>query len=227
MVRTLDDHRTPDPMTQLSIRVAVADDHPVIRLGVQSVLDEAPALHCIGAVQDSTELVALLQREPCDVLVTDYAMPGGAHGDGLALLDFLAAHFPQLRIVVMTGLDQPSLLNRLDAHGVHGIVSKGDDLQHVQSAVMAAYANRRFLSPSVAGMLDRREQRRVTALSPREQEVVELFIAGLSVAEIARKLDRKKQTVSTQKNNAMRKLGIERDAELLTFAADLGLKPHG
>ncbi|KAG0730797.1 hypothetical protein G6F23_015939 [Rhizopus arrhizus] len=76
-------------------------------------------------------------------------------------------------------------------------------------------------------MLDRREQRRVTALSPREQEVVELFIAGLSVAEIARKLDRKKQTVSTQKNNAMRKLGIERDAELLTFAADLGLKPQG
>ncbi|KAG1291011.1 hypothetical protein G6F63_016990 [Rhizopus arrhizus] len=66
MVRTLDDDRTPDPMTQLSIRVAVADDHPVIRLGVQSVLDEAPALHCIGAAQDSTELLALLQREPCD-----------------------------------------------------------------------------------------------------------------------------------------------------------------
>ncbi|KAG1246118.1 hypothetical protein G6F68_014777 [Rhizopus microsporus] len=92
---------------------------------------------------------------------------------------------------------------------------------------MAAYANRRFLSPSVAEMLDRREQRRVTALSPREQEVGDLFTAGLSVAEIARKLDRKKQTVSTQKNNAMRKLGIERDAELLTFAADLGLKPQG
>lgn len=211
-------------MTQLSIRVALADDHPVIRLGVQSALEEAPALHCIGAVADSTQLVDLLQREPCDVLVTDYAMPGGAHGDGLELLDYLHTHFPQLRIVVMTGLDQPALLHQLDARAVPSIISKGDDLQHVQAAVMAVYAQRRYLSPSVAELLQRRERRRVTALSAREQEVVALFISGLSVAEIALKLGRKKQTVSTQKINAMRKLGIESDAELHTFAVDLGLK---
>ncbi len=211
-------------MTQLSIRVALADDHPVIRLGVQSALEEAPALHCIGAVADSTQLVDLLQREPCDVLVTDYAMPGGLHGDGLELLDYLHENFPQLRIVVMTGLDQPALLHQLDARAVPGIISKGDDLQHVQAAVMAVYAQRRYLSPSVAELLQRRERRRVTALSAREQEVVALFISGLSVAEIALKLGRKKQTVSTQKINAMRKLGAESDAELHTFAADLGLK---
>lgn len=211
-------------MTQLAIRVALADDHPVIRLGVQSALDEAPALHCIGAVADSTQLVELLQREPCDVLVTDYAMPGGLHGDGLELLDYLQAHFPQLRVVVMTGLDQPALLHQLNARAVPGIVSKGDDLQHVQAAVMAVYAHRRYLSPGVAELLKRKERRRVTALTPREQEVVALFISGLSVAEIALKLDRKKQTVSTQKINAMRKLGIESDAELHTFAVDLGLR---
>lgn len=211
-------------MTQLSIRVALADDHPVIRLGVQSALEEAPALHCIGAVADSTQLVDLLQREPCDVLVTDYAMPGGAHGDGLELLDYLHENFPQLRVVVMTGLDQPALLHQLDARAVPGIISKGDDLQHVQAAVMAVYAQRRYLSPSVAELLQRRERRRVTALSAREQEVVALFISGLSVAEIALKLGRKKQTVSTQKINAMRKLGAESDAELHTFAVDLGLK---
>lgn len=211
-------------MNQLAIRVALADDHPVIRLGVRSALEEAPALHCIGAVADSTELVDLLQREACDVLVTDYAMPGGAHGDGLELLDYLSVHFPQLRVVVMTGLDQPSLLNQLDARAVPGIISKGDDLQHVQAAVMAVYANRRYISPSVAALLQNREQRRVTALSPREEEVIALFISGLTVAEIAAQLGRKKQTVSTQKINAMRKLGIERDAELHRHAVDLGLK---
>ncbi|PSD31975.1 DNA-binding response regulator [Stenotrophomonas maltophilia] len=137
-------------MIQLAIRVALADDHPVIRLGVKSALDEAPAIHCIGAATDSTGLVALLEREPCDVLVTDYAMPGGIHGDGLELLAYLRTHFPQLRVVVMTGLEQPSLLNRLDALGVPGILSKGDDLHHVQAAVMAVYAHRRYLSPSVA-----------------------------------------------------------------------------
>lgn len=210
-------------MTDLHIRVALADDHPVIRLGVQSALDEAPAIHCIGTASNSTELVALLRREPCDVVVTDYAMPGGAHGDGLELLDYLYTHFPQLRVVVMTGLEQSGLLHRLDALAVPGILSKGDDLQHVQAAVMAAYANRRYVSPSVAELLQRREMRRVTQLSEREQEVVALTIEGLSIGEIAARLDRKKQTVSTQKINAMRKLGIDNDAQLHKFAVDLGL----
>lgn len=211
-------------MNALAIRVALADDHPVIRLGVRSALDEAPAIQCIGAVADSTELVALLEREPCDVVVTDYAMPGGAFGDGLELLGYLAQHFPALRVVVMTGLDQPGLIHKLDASDVAGIVSKSDDLSQVQAAVMAVYAHRRYHSPAVVELLRRKEQRRVTALSPKEVEVVRLFLEGLSITEIAARLDRKKQTVSTQKVNAMRKLGIERDAELYSFAADLGLK---
>ncbi|HGM5876234.1 TPA: LuxR C-terminal-related transcriptional regulator [Stenotrophomonas maltophilia] len=196
----------------------------MIRLGVRSTLDEAPAIQCIGAVADSTELVALLEREPCDVLVTDYAMPGGAFGDGVAMLGYLAQHFPALRVVVMTGLDQPGLIHKLDSSDVAGIVSKSDDLSQVQAAVMAVYANRRYHSPAVVELLRRKEQRRVTALSPKEVEVVRLFLEGLSITEIATRLDRKKQTVSTQKVNAMRKLGIERDAELYSFAADLGLK---
>lgn len=211
-------------MTQLAIRVALADDHPVIRLGVQSALQEAPAIQCIGAAADSTELVALLEREPCDVLVTDYAMPGGAFGDGLELLSYLKLRFLALRIVVMTGLDQPGLIHKLDASGAAGIVSKADDHSQVLAAVMAVYAHRRYHSPSVVKLLERKEQRRVTVLSPREMEVVKLFLQGLSITEIAERVNRKKQTVSTQKVNAMRKLGVERDAELYSFAADLGLK---
>lgn len=211
-------------MNSLAIRVAVADDHPVIRLGVRRTLEEAPAIQCIGAVADSTELVALLEREPCDVLVTDYAMPGGAFGDGLELLGYLTLHFPSLRIVVMTGLDQPGLIHRLDDSGVAGILSKSDDPSQIKAAVMAAYAHRRYYSPSVMDMMRHREQRRVSTLSPKELEVVALFLDGMTVTEIAQRLKRKKQTVSTQKVNAMRKLGIVKDSEIFSFAADLGLK---
>ncbi|HIE1458984.1 response regulator transcription factor [Stenotrophomonas maltophilia] len=211
-------------MNSLAIRVAVADDHPVIRLGVRKILESVPTIHCVGAVADSTELVALLEREPCDVLVTDYAMPGGAFGDGLELLGYLMQHFPSLRIVVMTGLDQPGLIHRLDGSGVAGILSKSDDLGQIEAAVMAAYAHRRYHSPSVVDMMRNREQRRVTTLSPKELEVVALFLSGMTVTEIAERLKRKKQTVSTQKVNAMRKLGIVKDAEMFSFAADLGLK---
>lgn len=67
----------------------------------------------------------------------------------------------------------------------------------------------------------------MTELSPREKEVVALFVNGLTVAEIAARLDRRKQTVSTQKMNAMRKLNATNDAELHKFAVDLGLNLLG
>lgn len=79
----------------------------------------------------------------------------------------------------------------------------------------------------MAELLQRKEARRVTELSPREKEVVALFVNGLTVAEIAARLDRRKQTVSTQKMNAMRKLNATNDAELHKFAVDLGLNLLG
>ena len=87
-------------MADNSIHVVVADDHPLIRMAVESALDSIPALVHVGSAADSTELIALLDEHPCDVLVTDYAMPGGAHGDGLPLLHLLRERYPELQIVV-------------------------------------------------------------------------------------------------------------------------------
>jgi two-component system, NarL family, captular synthesis response regulator RcsB len=211
-------------MNQLAIGVVVADDHPVIRLGVENALAEAPAIHILGSADNSTALLDLLAALPCDVLVTDYAMPGGAHGDGLELLQLLAERFPDLGIVVMTGLDDPALVHQLQRNGVEQLVSKADGLQHVVAAVMAAYARRRYVSPSIAAAQPVHDgTRRVTTLSPREREVLALYVGGLSVTAIGLQLGLKKQTVSAQKSNAMRKLGVERDAELFLFAAELGL----
>ena len=108
-------------MSHPIIRVAIADDHPVIRMGIEAAIDEIPTLSCIGAVGDSSALVALLQQTACDVVVTDYAMPGGAFGDGLQLLDHLRTHFPDLRLIVMTGLDQPAMIQALHASGIDHI----------------------------------------------------------------------------------------------------------
>ena len=92
------------------------------------------------------------------------------------------------------------------------------------AAITAAHVGRRYLSPSIAPLLPSRGTQRTTlALSPREREVLTLFVAGWSVNAIAEKLDRRKQTVSTQKVNGMAKLGIERDADLFKYAVELGL----
>ncbi|MDV3514078.1 response regulator [Stenotrophomonas sp. C1657] len=212
-------------MSHPIIRVAVADDHPVIRMGIEAAIDEIPTLSCIGAVGDSSALIALLEHTACDVVVTDYAMPGGAYGDGLQLLSHLRTHFPDLRLIVMTGLDQPAMIQSLHASGINHILSKADDTSHVPAAIAAAWANRRYLSPSIAQLFAARgPARAVAALSPREHEVLVLFVSGLSINEIATRLDRRKQTISTQKTTGMAKLGIERDADLFKFASELGLR---
>lgn len=211
-------------MADNSIHVVVADDHPLIRVAVESALDTVPALVHVGSAADSTELIALLDAHPCDVLVTDFAMPGGAHGDGLPLLQMLRERYPELQIVVFTGLDQAAIVQALFEAGISHILSKADDVSHIAAAVMAAHVGRRYLSPSIAPLLPSRGTQRPTlALSPREREVLTLFVAGWSVNAIAEKLDRRKQTVSTQKVNGMAKLGIERDADLFKYAVELGL----
>ncbi|KIP82312.1 LuxR family transcriptional regulator [Stenotrophomonas maltophilia] len=211
-------------MADNSIHVVVADDHPLIRMAVESALDSIPALVHVGSAADSTELIALLDEHPCDVLVTDYAMPGGAHGDGLPLLHLLRERCPELQIVVFTGLDQAAIVQTLFEAGISHILSKADDVSHIAAAITAAHVGRRYLSPSIAPLLPSRGTQRTTlALSPREREVLTLFVAGWSVNAIAEKLDRRKQTVSTQKVNGMAKLGIERDADLFKYAVELGL----
>lgn len=211
-------------MSHSTIRVAVADDHPVVRMAIEAAIDAVPTLRFIGAAADSSELVALLDDTCCEVVVTDYAMPGGAHGDGLPLLDTLRERYPQLKIIVMTGLDQSAVIQSLYQNGIAHILSKADDTSHVPAAIAAAWANRRYFSPTVAQILSARRASAKASLSPREREVLTLYVSGLSINEIALRLDRRKQTISTQKTVGMAKLGIDKEADLFKFAAELGLR---
>ncbi len=211
-------------MADRPIQVIVADDHPVIRMGMEAVLDQSPTHALVGSAANSDELLALLHAHPCDVVVTDYAMPGGEHGDGLALIALLRRTWPALRIVVVTGLDQPAMIREIHAAGIDHIVSKSDDHRLIGDAVQAAYVNRRYFSPSVLPLIPARgSQRGSPALSPREREVVALLATGLTVNEVAERLGRRKQTISTQKVNAMAKLAIERDADLYKYVLEHGL----
>ncbi|MBE2966456.1 LuxR C-terminal-related transcriptional regulator, partial [Pseudomonas aeruginosa] len=152
--------------------------------------------------------------QPSDVLVLDYVMPGGKYGDVLVLLSFLQRRYPALRIVTITMIDNPSVLRAIQKHGVHCILSKSDSLSHLIGAVHAAYVGANYMSPFVKQLLQDGDAMPVArALTTREIEVVRLFGAGYTVGEIATQLHRSKQTISSQKSSAMKKLGIVRDAD--------------
>jgi two-component system capsular synthesis response regulator RcsB len=216
-------------MNNVKIRVALADDHPAVLSGLKHDLHNVPTIEIIGTASDSGELVTLLNTNPCDVVVTDYAMPGGKYGDGLALLAYLRRTYPALRIVVFTMIENASLAREIAKIGAQAVLSKSFDTGHLISAVHAVYAGATYFRtsprendqlgndfPAVAGS-------KASTLSRREMEVVRLFVSGLSVNEIAERLHRTKQTISAQKCRAMRKLGIARDADLFQFAYETGL----
>ncbi len=205
----------------------MADDHPVILLGARHALARFPDIDVVAEVRQSTDLIKTLTQVPCDALVTDLAMPGGRHGDGLPLIGYLRRHFPALPVVVLTMLENAALIRRLGELGVVAIVSKADDLSHIGLAVRNVVRGLPYAGPTVRAALDalsagggRGEQ---VPLSPRELEVVRLFAAGMTMKEIAERLNRSIKTVSTQKITALRKLGLARDSELFQYAQSAGL----
>ncbi len=112
------------------IKVIIADDHPVILFGAAQALLKFPEIEVIGQARQSTELIQLLQKSPCDVVVSDLAMPGGQYGDGMPLLGYIGRQFPTVRIVVLTMLENPALLKRLREVGVTAVINKSDDSIH-------------------------------------------------------------------------------------------------
>ncbi|MFP3507302.1 LuxR C-terminal-related transcriptional regulator, partial [Burkholderia sp. SIMBA_062] len=143
------------------------------------------------------------------------------YGDGLALLSFLQRRYPALHLVTITMIDNPSVLRAIQRQGVGCILSKSDAISHLVGAVHAAYVGANYLSPFVKQLLEGTETSPGTrTLTAREIEVARLYGAGLTVGEIAVQLHRGKQTISSQKLSAMKKLGIVRDADLIRYASE-------
>ncbi|MGF6243085.1 two component transcriptional regulator, LuxR family [Paraburkholderia phenazinium] len=208
-------------------RVIVADDHSCVRLGVRRLLEAVPSLSIVGEASDTQTLAELVDTCPCDVVVSDIGMPDI---DGLRnatpTLRRVLRHPPHPRVVVLTMICHPPTLSGLLHVGVSAIVDKRDTIGALADAIEAAVAGHRYLSASVQLAFDEMgsfPQPRAGVLSAREWEVFRLYIEGMSISEIAMRLDRSGKTISTQKRSAMRKLGLDSESALIKYAQQLGL----
>jgi two-component system capsular synthesis response regulator RcsB len=212
----------------MTISVQLADDHPLTLIGIQTLLDSHPNLQIVAKAHSVDELLANLQALPCDVLLTDLMMPGSEQVDGIRLIRRLRTQYPKMAIVVITMLDNPALLNSVLKQGIQGLVSKRGLLNDLPKAV-AASARAPFVSPSLQLLLDTSKAMNgkplveMEQLTPREAEVLRLYGTGMSVNNIAQYLCRSKQTISTQKSSAMRKLGLDTSAGLFLYIQEHGL----
>ncbi|OZY57935.1 DNA-binding response regulator [Pseudomonas lundensis] len=204
------------------LKAVIADDHPVVLLGLREVIQRDERFGLVGEALNSSALVRLLVLHQPDVVITDFNMPGDdTYGDGLPLIEYIVEHFPTVKILVLTMVSNQLIISRLLEMGVVGVIAKNHIHEEIGKALNALVNGRPYTTPMAqptsvlanAKVIDER----FSNLSPREVEVLRLFVAGNSVSEIARLLSRSVKTVSTQKVSAMHKLEVLNDHALLTY----------
>ncbi|GLQ90751.1 response regulator transcription factor [Dyella flagellata] len=219
------------PTNGETTRIVIADDHPVVMLGIRALLKERSGMQVIGEASNGRELLAVLASEPCDLLITDFSMPyEDGSGDGLPLLRRVRRDHPRLPIIVLTMVHNAALTRGMLAAEVNGLVAKVAMTKELQLAIGAVMNGRTYICEAMREhVVDWSAQEgperaaEAVVLSQREAEVVRLYAQGLSVTQIAEQLHRSVKTVSQQKNDAMRKLGITSNTQLFEYARTYGL----
>lgn len=213
----------------MSLRIALSDDHPVVRAGVRALLETASGLNedwkVVAEAANADELLNLLAEIQLDLLITDFSMPGSRAGDGLTLIGMIRRRYPDLPVIVLTMISNVPVLRAIADAGVRGLLDKAAAATELPNVVRSVMQGREYYGEALRGVLEGSggEREEHLALSPRETEVLRLFVAGNSVSEIAAKLHRSKQTISRQKTDAMDKLGLKNDLEIYDYARSMGL----
>ena len=210
------------------LRVIIADDHPIVRIGQRVVIEASGTCKVVGEANGPDDLLVLLSTTPCDVLVTDFAMPGGRQADGYSLLSLLRRQYPTLPVILVTMFANIATLRASFAHGAQAIVAKKASAKELPSAIKAVVKGQTFASESLrvqmveAGTGDQSQE---PQLSGKEREVVRMLASGMTVSEIAAQVNRSISTISKQKSSAMSRLCISTDVDLFAYARSAGMVP--
>ncbi|KMN10618.1 response regulator [Pseudomonas sp. FSL R10-1350] len=204
------------------IKAVIADDHPVVLVGLREMIQRDTRFELVGEAVSSSQLIKLLVSNQLDLVITDFNMPGDdLYGDGLQLIEYIIEQFPAVKILVLTMVSNQLIISRLLEMGVAGVIAKNHIHEEIGKALNALANDRPYVAPSVQPMSVLANAKvideRFSNLSPREVEVLRLFVTGSTVSEIAKLLNRSVKTVSTQKISAMHKLEVLTDHALLTY----------
>jgi DNA-binding NarL/FixJ family response regulator len=221
--------------TVKTIRVAVLDDHPLIRKALQYSLLTEEGISLVGLYGNRKEAIPALREQQVDVLILDYLL-GDDEMDGLHLIKHLRSHYPRLKILVSSALESPAIVQLVLKAGVRGFVGKSQEHETLITGIHAVGAGQRYLTPDMQFELDKFHESdkemqsyieprpagddiKVLSrdLSPREIEVIRCYLDGMTIMQIAAKYSRSRKTISGQKQSALRKLGLRSDLELFKF----------
>jgi two-component system response regulator NreC len=205
------------------IRVVIADDHAIVRKGLQSLLDGEEDMEVVAQAGDVEGAIRYVNGRHPDVLVLDLNMPGGSSLDAIATL---REGSPETQIVVLTMQDEPAFAQQALGQGALGYVLKEAADEELVEAVRRAAAGELYLNPRLGARLAAQPPAgagQADDLSAREVEVLRLIALGHTNAEIAAQLYLSVRTVESHRAHLQQKLRRTTRAELVRYALENGL----
>lgn len=210
------------------LRVALADDHAVVRAGYRRLLELEADIAVVAEYGDAESAYSALagsSGDDIDLLVLDLSMPGRS---GLELLRRLSQRRPDLSVLVFTMHDSAAMLDQCLRAGAAGFVTKSSAPEVLVTAVRQAARGEIALSPDVAALAARTEGGPPhTRLSSREFDILQQLLAGRGVEEIAQTLRLSTKTVANYQTRIRQALGVGSAVELLNYAREHGLGGPG
>ncbi|GAB2592924.1 DNA-binding response regulator [Paractinoplanes abujensis] len=215
----------------MSVRVLIADDEAMIRAGIRAILDNVDGIEVAGEAADGIEAVDLVRRHRPAVVLLDIRMP---RQDGLSAAREIRRLVPESGVLVLTTFGEDEYIVQAIAAGAAGFLLKSSDPRELTAGIRAVAAGAAYLSPRVAHRVitdlagprlgaGAAARSKVDVLTDREREVLALIGAGLSNAEIGRRLFLVEGTVKAYVSSVLSRLEVRNRVQAAIVAYEAGL----
>lgn len=212
------------------IRIAIVDDHDLVREGIRAILEQDPMFQVVGETGDGQEAVRLANRLRPDVMLMDVHLPGGI--GGLEATESIVADCPEVRVIILTQYENREYIRRAIRIGARGYLLKRSVAAQLKEAIKTVYGGQRYLHPLAAEELvdlvtagKSLEEDDYDRLTPREKQVFKLLAEGKTSRDISKYLTISLKTAMTHRANIMAKLNMHSRSELIRYAIRKAIIP--
>jgi DNA-binding NarL/FixJ family response regulator len=207
------------------IRVAIVDDHAIVRAGLKQFLAEQPDLQVSGEAANGREALELLRQGEVDVMLMDLSMPD--HG-GVDALQAIKARAPELPVLILSGFPEQHYATTLLRQGASGYLNKECDPEEIVTAIRTVYRGRKYITAAVAELLadglgGNPDKLPHEQLSEREFQVFLRLAKGETIGHMADSMALSVKTVSTYRTRVMEKMKLSSNSDLTYYALKNGL----
>ncbi len=209
------------------LRVALADDHALVRAGVRALLDNLPGVKVVGEAGDGIEALRIIARTSPDIALIDLAMP---NMDGIHVLEHMATSFPAVKVIILSIHRGEEFVTQALRAGAAGYLVKDAAESELELAIQAVARGESYLSPAISKALIANSVRRpgdppkgAAEITPRQSEVLRLVVEGRTTKEIAHELGISVKTVEVHRAQLADRLGIHDVPGLVRYAMRIGM----